>query len=199
MSPRRPEAAAVGRYPSSVRSSRLWALLMLPGGLVAGHVIGARIAGRFDPVSAGAHWDLGLLWVIAVPITLAVLARAFVAGLRGELAPVRYSTLALQQIALYVGIELVEHLAAGVTPAEALAERSLLVGALTQVLVAGGLALLIGALRRVGRAVAGVTQPHRARQRACRPWAVTTRRDARPSLVLLCAPRRGPPARLIVA
>jgi hypothetical protein len=182
-----------------VRSSRLWALLMVPGGLVAGHVIGARVAGRFDPASAGAHWDLGLLWVVAVPVTLAVLARAFVAGLRGELAPVRCSTLALQQIALYVGIELVEHLAAGVTPIDALAERSLLVGALTQVVVAGGLALLIGALRGVGRAVASGAQPRSTRQRSRRPWAVTTRRDARPSLVLLCAPRRGPPAPLIVA
>jgi hypothetical protein len=182
-----------------VRSSRLWALLMLPGGLAAGHAIGARVAGRFDPVSAGAHWDLSLLWVIAVPVTLAVLARAFVAGVRGELAPVRFSTLTAQQIALYVGIELIEHLTAGVTPAEALAQWSLLVGALTQVLVAGGLALLIGALRRVGHAVAGAAPPRRAHRQARRPWAVTTRRDARALPVVRCAPHRGPPARLSVA
>jgi hypothetical protein len=193
-----PESLGNGRYPSAVRSSRLWALLMLPGGLIAGHVIGASVAGRFDPASAGSHWDLGLLWVIAVPVTLAVLARAFVAGLRGELAPVRFSALTVQQIALYVGLELMEHLAAGVAPTDALAERSLLLGALTQVALAGGLALLIGALRRAGRAIAG-DEPRRLHRRARRPWTVTTRRDARTLPVVLCAPHRGPPARLSVA
>jgi len=171
---------------------------MVPGGLTAGHLIGAGVAGRFDPVRPGSHWDLSPLAVVAVPITLAVLAGAFVAGLRGELAAVRFSALALQQIALYVGLELVEHLASGIGPADALAERSLLVGALTQVVVAGGLALLIGALQRVGRAVAGDLASSLAYQ-ARRPWSVTSGPDPRKLSVVLCTPHRGPPARLRLA
>lgn len=174
--------------------------MMLPGGLAAGHAIGYQAAAHAGAsATTGGHGYLGQLSLLAVPLTLAVLVRAVVAGIHHELAPLRFRSLAAHQVALYVGVELVEHALSGTDPMSALVERSLLLGVVAQLIVAAGFALVVQALRRLGVAVAAATPRMVGARRPHRPWPVVTSLDGRPLLALVCAPRRGPPSRSIFA
>jgi hypothetical protein len=121
-----------------VRRRRLWSILVVPFGLVAGHVLGYRLALLIgsDPAAAGGHGHLTAIWVATVPLSVAVVVRAVIGGLRAELAPVRFVPLAGAQIGAYVAMELVEHAAAGISLAESVRDPSLALGIVAQVAVA---------------------------------------------------------------
>lgn len=181
-------------------SARLWVLMLLPGGLAVGHLLGygtTSYAGGAG--SASGHGYIAQLSVVAVPVTVAVLVRAFVAGARGDLAGVRFAHLALQQAVLYTGVELVEHAVDGTGPVEVLAERSLFLGVVLQVLVAGAFSLLVQLFRQLGVVVASVMRRRGGRRRSSRPWAVVTSADARLLVDVVCVSRRGPPVWSVLA
>lgn len=175
-----------------------WGLLLLPGGLGLGHVLGYRMTeglGGALSVSTG-HGYLGQLGVLAVPLTLAVVARAFVAGTRGEPLPVRFGVLATQQVLLFLAIEVLEHATVGITPASSLGEISLIVGSATQVTIAAAFCWFVRLVSRVGAAVAGssATRPtHRTSVPRCQP---TRRSHPAMTIDLAAVSRRGPPGSL---
>lgn len=180
-------------------SGRRWSLLLAPGGVAAGHVLGYGAAGLVGaaPELEGGHGYLDVLFRLAVPFTLAVLARAFLSGTRAELPPVRWRDLAVLQAGVFAAVEVYEHAAAGIGPDRSLVEPSFWLGLGAQLLVAAGLVALTAWMRRVGEVVAGARRP--------RPWA--GRRTAiRPLLSLLAGSpvvavgslsRRGPPSLLV--
>lgn len=182
----------------AVRRSALWALLLLPGGLAAGHTLGywATGAGGWTPSLTTGHGYLGDLTTLAVPFTGAVVLRGFVSGARGEALPVRFGPLAAMQVLLYVAVELAEHVAAGMSPTASMVEPSMLVGALAQVLIAGGLWFGLRLVHRAGEAVSAA----RARPRARRPrpwrWVVPVPTWAHPTVHTGSLSRRGPPTLL---
>lgn len=175
-------------------------MLLLPGGLAAAHAVGYRaaaLAGTGAGPTAGDHGFVGELGLLAIPITLAVLVRAFVAGLRGELPPVRLRSLVAQQVCLYLAVELVEHATAGIHPLAALAEAALLVGVLVHLAVAVGFWLLVWLLQRLGRAVAATASvpDHGPSER--RPWVIVSNLDIRLPIDVGSVSRRGPPTGLV--
>jgi hypothetical protein len=181
-----------------VGSGRRWSLLLVPGGVAAGHVLGYGAAGVLGsaPALTGGHGYLDVLLRLGVPFTLTVLARAFLCGARSELPPVRFRDLAVLQVAVFATIEVGEHAAAGIGPAHSLVAASLWLGLLAQILVAAGLVALTAWLRRVGAAVAG------GRRR--RPAVALPRPRSLRSLVAVPAivavgslSRRGPPVVLV--
>ena len=177
---------------------RLWSLLLLPGGVAAGHALGystAAFAGS-APLIEGEHGYLDLMFRLAVPFTLVVLARAFLSGARDELPPVRLPPLAAQQVALFVAIEVVEHALNGIGPARTLTEASLLLGVVAQVLVAAGLVALVGWMRRAGELVAAVGRGGHGR-RSMAPWALRACSVVSPGVVVWSLSRRGPPVRAV--
>ena len=101
-----------------MRNLRWWSLLLVPGGFVAGHELGYQGASALGaaPVAAGGHGYLSALLLIAAPFAFAAMARSLVAGLRTELPPVRWSTLAAAQTVLFLAVELAEHTRAGLSP-----------------------------------------------------------------------------------
>jgi hypothetical protein len=177
-----------------VRPSRLWSLLLLPGGLAAGHALGyaaARLVGSTPSIS-GEHSYLGSLLCLGVPFSLVVIARAVVAGARTERAPIRCSTLSVAQVLCFAVIEVAEHASVGIDPAAAVREMSFVLGVLAQVAVAWLVCAVVRAANRVAAKV--------ARRRA----AVSTRGNQPPLVMHLCVARfavamsslsrRGPPA-----
>jgi hypothetical protein len=128
-----------------VRGLRWWSLLLVPGGFVAGHELGYAGASLVvaAPVTGGGHGYLALVVLVGVPFALAASARAFLAGLRHQLPPVGLRTLALAQVGLFLAVELAEHLAAGLGPAEALAQPAVVLGLVAQVAVATLLHLIV--------------------------------------------------------
>ena len=152
-------------YPStptlaSVRASRLWSLLLLPGVLVTGRVLGDACAeglGSARSIDAG-HGYLGALGCIGLPLTLAVLARAVVAGMRSEREPVSFAALALPQVLVFATFEVVEHVHAGVGAASTVRELSFLLGLVAQLAVAW---MVCAFLRAANRAVRKVVQRRR--------------------------------------
>lgn len=180
-------------------SGRRWSLLLVPGGVAAGHVLGYGAAGLAGatPSLTGGHGYLDVLLRLGVPFTLAVLARAFLSGTRSELPPVRYRDLAALQVAAFAAIEVGEHALAGIGPGRSLVETSFWLGVLAQLLVAGGLVALTAWLRRVGEAVAG---RQRRRPRVASPAARPLRSlVAVPAVVAVGSlSRRGPPSFVLV-
>lgn len=182
------------RSLTGMRSSRLWSLMLVPGGVAAGHALGyggAALAGS-PPAVAGGHGYLDAMFRLAVPFTLVVLARAFLSGARQELPPVRFRRLAVPQLALFTAVELVEHAAAGIGPAQSLRELSLVLGAVAQLLVAAALVRLVRWMRRAGELVAA------ARQAPSRRAAAVPRRPGGgvvpvPVVAVSSLSRRGPP------
>ena len=173
----------------------MWALLLLPGGLAAGHTLGYWAAGASGstPSLTTSHGYLGDLTALAVPFTVAVVLRVFTSGARGEALPLRLAPLAAMQVLLYVAVELAEHLGAGMTAAESLAEPSMLVGALAQVLIAAGLWLGLRLVHRAGEAVSAArVRPHTRRARPPR-WVIATPTWATPIVDGGSLSRRGPP------
>lgn len=176
-----------------MRRSRLWVLLLVPGGLGAGHAIGYGAAAAVGalPVTTGGHSYVGALLRLAIPFSLAVLGRALHAGMRSELPPVRAGHLASLQLGLYLLIEVAEHAAAGVAVLEALTQPSTLLGALAQVLVAWALCAAVRAATRAGCRIAHRRPTPRMR---VTPPTLIDRLSAVRRVALCSISERGPPA-----
>lgn len=177
-----------------VRPSRLWSLLLLPGGLAAGHALGyagARLVGS-TPTISGEHSYLGALLCLGIPFSLAVIARAVVAGTRTERAPIRFSTLAVAQVLCFAVIEVAEHASVGIDPAAAVREMSFVLGVLAQLAVAW----LVCAVVRVANRVAAKVARRRATvpSRRAQPALVADLCVARFSVAMSSLSRRGPPS-----
>lgn len=183
---------------AGVRRTALWALLLLPGGLAAGHMLGylATGAGGWTPSLMAGHGYLGDLMTLAVPFTVAVVLRSFVSGTRGEATVVRFGPLAVAQVLLYVAVELAEHVAAGMSVAASLIEPSMLIGAVAQLLIVGSVSFGLRLVHRAGEAVAAArARPHARRDRA-RRWVLVRPAWARATVHTGSLSRRGPPARI---
>lgn len=136
-----------------MRTSRLWTLLLLPVGLAAGHLLGyaaAQAQGHAPSLTDG-HDYVGILLLLAVPLSLLAMARVAVSGVRQERSPVGFTALALQQVAAYVAIEVLEHAAAGISPLTSLREATLVWGIVAQLVVAAVVAFLVRAVRTAAR------------------------------------------------
>jgi hypothetical protein len=177
-----------------MRALRWWSLLLVPGGFVAGHELGYQGATALGsaPTASGGHGYLGLVVLVGVPFAVAALARSFLAGLRDQLPPVRYRTLALAQVALFLAVELAEHAAGGLGPGPTLVQPAVLLGLAAQFVVAAVVTLIVRTTRDAGAAVASTTR---------RPVLVARLRwypaPDHPLAVAVWAasvPTRGPPA-----
>jgi hypothetical protein len=178
-----------------MRALRWWSLLLVPGGFVAGHELGYQAAGALGSTSVPAsdHGYLSLLVLVGVPFALAALARTFLAGLREQLPPVRFRTMAIAQAALFLAVELVEHAAAGVGPAEALVRPEVVLGLVAQPVLAALLTLIVRTTHDVGAAVAGATR--RRSIPAVRPlWRPAADQPVVLAVWVSSVATRGPPA-----
>lgn len=173
---------------------RLWSLLLLPGGVAAGHALGYGAAGLLgaSPSIDDGHGYLAVMFRLAVPFTLAVLARAFLSGARAELPPVRFAALAVQQVLVFTAIEVVEHALAGIGPAASLTEASLWLGIAAQLVTAGALVALVAWMRRAGELVA-TRRPARLRPRPAAAGNLPASSYVVPGVVVWSLSRRGPP------
>jgi hypothetical protein len=180
-----------------MRALRWWSLLLVPGGFVAGHELGYQGASALGatPVAAGGHGYLSALLLVGAPFAFAALARSLLAGFRDELPPVRWSTLAGAQVSLFLAVELAEHMAAGLSPAQTLAEPAVLLGLVAQLVVAAALVLILRSTHEVAAAVAAVRRRRRPEQR--RPtaptWRTLPRTVATAVVPVSSLSRRGPP------
>jgi hypothetical protein len=183
---------------AGVRSLRWWSFLLVPGGFVAGHELGYTAAALLGmpAVPGGAHGYLTVVVLASAPFACAALIRAFLAGLREQLPPVGWRTLAFAQVSLFVAVELAEHGAVGLGPVETLAQPAVLLGLVAQVWVAALLYLIVRTSHEAGGAVATTRR---------RPAALVARpswRPCRAASVAVIVPvsslsRRGPPLRAI--
>jgi hypothetical protein len=181
-----------------MRQRWLWSLLLLPGGVAAGHALGdaaAALAGS-TPSVGGEHAYLTWMFRLGVPFTVAVLGRAFVSGARSELPPVRGAWLTVQMVGLFATIEVLEHLHAGIGPAHSLTEASFVLGLAAQALVAVALAGLVRWMRRVGELAAARRRPP-VRRRGTQVRALRSS-DVVAGVVTSSLSRRGPPIPLVV-
>lgn len=182
---------------SPVRPSRLWSLLLLPGGLAAGHALGyagARLVGSTPSIS-GEHGYLGALLCLGIPFSLAVVARAVVAGTRTERAPIRCSTLAVAQVLCFALIEVAEHASVGIDPTAAVREMSFVLGVLAQLAVAWLVCAVVRAANRVAAKVARRRTAVPARRSP--PVPILDVCVARFSVAMSSLSRRGPPERIL--
>lgn len=181
-----------------MRRSALWALLLLPGGLAVGHMLGywaASASGSAPSLTTG-HGYLGDLRTLAVPFTAAAALRVFASGTRCEALPVRLGPLATMQVLLYVAVELAEHVGAGISAATALTEPSMLFGALAQLLIASSLWLGLRLVHRAGEAISAArARLHVRRARPAR-WVISTVAWGTPVVDAGSLSRRGPPVLL---
>jgi hypothetical protein len=201
----RARVGTLPRWPSTtrrplpslpVRPSRLWSLLLLPGGLAAGHALGyagARLVGS-TPSIDGEHSYLGALLCLGIPFSLAVVARAILAGTRTEVAPVRFGILAIAQVLCFAIIEIAEHASVGIDPGTAVRELSFVLGVLAQLAVAWLVCAVVRATTRVA------AKASRRRPSAAHPAASTLPGSdvcvLRFAVAVSSLSRRGPPSRL---
>jgi len=172
-------------------------MLALPFSFVAGHVVGFALGHRFQGETAAdeaGHGYLASLGKVAIPLLLVTLMIALWAGARHRAFRPRFGSTAGQFAAVFVGIELIEHVNAGWSFWHIVSDPALWVGILTQLLVA---ALVVGLLRvlvRVGERLS-LAAPLLASPRI---MAVPA-----PALVLVSGValtpirRRGPPGSLV--
>ena len=174
-------------------------LLLLPGGLAAGHALGywATVNTGATPSMFTGHGYLTTLAVLAVPLSVIVLIGAFVSGVRSRRAPVGFVELAAQQSLAYVVIEVLEHQAAGIDPAQSLAEPSLAFGVVAQVLVAAAATLVVRLVRRAGTVVAGGSSRHPRQRRPRSGWRRETPEAFTFPVATSSLSRRGPPPALL--
>ena len=180
-----------------MRPSRLWSLLLLPGGLAAGHALGyagARLVGSTPSIS-GEHGYLGALLCLGIPFSLAVLARAVVAGTRTERAPIRFGTLAVAQVICFAVIEVAEHASVGIDPGAAVREMSFVLGVAAQLAVAWFVCAVVRAAHRVAAKVA--RRRTAAPARRAQPSLLVDVCVARFSVAMSSLSRRGPPSDLL--
>lgn len=178
----------------AVRPSRVWSLLLLPGGLALGRLLGywaSEVVGSTPSIN-GEHGYLGVLLCIGLPFALAVLLRSVLAGTRAERPPIRPSTLVLAQVVAYAAIEITEHAWAGIEPASSVREASFVLGVLAQLTVAWIACALIRLANRVG-ATAGRRRRTSVEVPApCASLPVGTR-IPRFAVAVSSLSRRGPP------
>lgn len=178
-----------------MRTLRWWSLLLVPGGFVAGHELGYQAAAALGatPVPASAHGYLGAVLLVAAPFAFAAVARSLLAGYRDELPPVRWSTLAGAQVALFLAVELAEHAAAGLSPAGTLAEPAVLLGLVAQVVVAALLVLVTRSTHEVAAAVAASRRCRLPLRPPARPWRTVHGAPVPAVVPVSSLSRRGPP------
>lgn len=178
-----------------MRTLRWWSLLLVPGGFVAGHELGyqaATLAGATPPAGGG-HGYLATLLLVGAPVAAAALARSVLAGWRDELPPVRWATLAGAQTTLFLGVEVVEHARLGLSPAEALTEPAVALGALAQLLVAALLVLVVRSSHEAAAAVAAARRRPPGPGRPAPSWRPSPRCPAPGCVPVSSLSRRGPP------
>ena len=178
------------------RTPHLWSLLLVPAGLVAGHLLGYRAAGLLGaaPPVTGGHSYLQGVVCLAVPFSLAVLARALLSGVSSESPPVRFPLLAAAQVGLFVLVELAEHAAAGVGPVDALLEPATFVGVLAQLVVAWALWFVVRAATRAGSRLVSQRRPVPKLAGFAAPWRPVDGGRSIDLVAVSSLSRRGPPA-----
>ena len=137
---------------------RPWWLLLVPGGLLLGHLLGS-----WPGAATGYGVDSGLgaasassLLCVAAPLTVAAVWRGAVVGFRDRPVSSSFRLLVLSQLTVFVGVEVLEHSIALVRPAAIL---SVLIGAIAQVLAAALLTALVQGAVLVGRRARTTRRP----------------------------------------
>jgi hypothetical protein len=170
----------------------------VPGGFVSGHERGYTAAASLGapPVPGGGDGYLTAVVMVGVPFAFAAAIREFLAGLREQLPPVGWRTLALAQVGLFVAVELAEHRAAGLGPAESLARPAVLLGLVAQVGVAALLCLIVRTSHGAGAGLA--TTGRRPAAPLARPgWRLALTASIAVIVPVSSLSRRGPPRRVI--
>ncbi|HET6664069.1 MAG TPA: hypothetical protein VFG94_07410 [Acidimicrobiales bacterium] len=183
-----------------MRSLRWWSLLLVPGGFVAGHELGYAAASLVGapPVPGGGHTYLTVVVLAGAPFAFAAMIRGFLAGMREQLPPVGWRTLALAQVSLFTAVELTEHRAAGLGPVETLAQPAVMLGLAAQVAVAALLHLMVRTSHKAGAAVASARQ--RRAVLVIRPsWRPAGTGSAAVIVPVCSMSRRGPPGAVLVS
>lgn len=141
---------------------RPWWLLLVPGGLLLGHLLGswALAATGHGPDPALGATSASSLLCVAAPLTVAAVWRGAIVGFRDRPVSSSFRFLVLSQVTVFIGVEVVEHSIALVRPAAIL---SVLVGAVAQVLAAALLTVLVEGAAMVGRRVRTTRRPQRPR------------------------------------
>lgn len=172
---------------------RLVVALTLPFSFVAGHVVGLALDhgghGQEATVAAG-HEYLRSLGAIGIPLVLVSLVVALVAGARKTPFRPRYLPTAASFLAVFATVEMVEHLAAGWSPADVAREPSFWLGLATQVLVATVVVAALRLLVRVGSLLGGAAPALVVRAGSTAAALVLPRVR---SVALTPIRRRGPP------
>lgn len=191
LKPRRGATTTTGGARPSLRAvmtpSSRPSLLLLPGGLLVGHGLTALALGSMQHTEG---WPAGTfegLVCLSIPLALAALVHAFLAGIRGQVTPIRWAPLAGLQVALFLVIELIEHEASTTT-------TGLLVvvaGVVGQVTAAAVMYLLVRGAESIGRRTRERSTRVHEDENMDRRWATPSRVRAtvRPRSHL----RRGPP------
>lgn len=169
-------------------------LMLLPGGLTLGHAFGYLVAGggHHGPEAVGHGW-FGVLVRLAVPLAVGALAWSFAGGARCvEPADLRWQRLALQQMGLFLVVEVVEHGLAGYGPEHVLHTPTTLWGVVGQVAAAWLVTVAVVAAHAAGRRVVPARRqapPVPPARRFPRPAAArAVARDAAATWALLRAP-----------
>jgi hypothetical protein len=170
-------------------------LLLVPLGFAAGHELGYQAAAALGAPSivAGGHDYVVAVLLVAAPFALAATARSALAGLRDELPPVTVRTLLGGQAALFAAVELGEHAAAGLSPAQALAQPAVVLGLIAQILVAALLVAVLATSRRAAAVVAAGRRRTVGRRPVRRTWAAGPRAIVPAVVPVTTLSRRGPP------
>lgn len=166
-------------------------LLLLPGGLAVGHAISYSVLGPAGHVDVWFAGSVEGLLCVAVPLAVAALVRAVVAGLRDEPAPIRFAPLAALQVALFLVVEVVEHAGSAARPSVLLAVA---LGVAAQVVAAALVCALVHGATALGRRARG--RRTRPRSDAHAAGQLRPRRSGWSTLLLLPQQRRGPPLAL---
>jgi hypothetical protein len=178
------------------RTLRWWSLLLVPGGFVAGHEVGYQGASALGtpPVAAGGHGYLSALLLVGAPFAFAAVARSLLAGFRDELPPVRWTTLAGAQTALFLAVELAEHMRAGLSTGQTLVQPAVVLGLVAQLAVAALLVRIVQSSHGAGAAVAAARRRHQAPLRPTRTiWRPTAAAAPVAIVPFSSLSRRGPP------
>lgn len=175
-----------------MRYSRLMSALSIPLGFVLGHVVAYSLAPSQNPgLEQVAHGYFESLSGSAVPLALFAILIAVLQGRRRETFGLRASMLISQLVAVYVAIEVIEHLAIGASPAEILTEKTLFIGVIVQVLIGFGLHRLLRAGHRLGERLAAADVDFTT---YCTVVGSPTSVVVRSSLLRSSIRLRGPPA-----
>lgn len=157
-------------------------------------MVGYALAGMLGaaPVVGAHHGYIGDLFFVAVPLTVAVLVRAFLSGMRDELPPVRLSHLALAQIGLFLSVELIEHAAVGIGAWATLTEPAVLCGLAGQLIVAWLIVLVVRASHKVG-SIVGTPRPTPSYAHERHRWGRSVALRESLGISVWSLSRRGPP------